>query len=439
MPIFKALPHLARLTKSAFHATPGATVASQQSLGSLHNHVPVGKFSKTVHLHNAFSTASNQTSAKAGHAGSTIANDGNLDRYFAAFQSYEQTGDDTEFTKQQLARKIEFKRADKSQNAKIPQRLPSTDITKTLLRLNSAKPATEHARGSDTDLKEAEALKKIDEAIAQEIVSVQESNAATSRVALAAVEEAPDADETKIEWADDVEPSRSTTPIPSKLIDDLSTSRSETIIESGEQGQYADIPYQFQSMVQDGLVPNVQAYNYIIKSAIELAAGYQPLPRAVDIYNDMTNRGVSPNEDTYRILVGFLSAQSLEASKVQDDIQQHTTRYGQGQGSFMFNSIRNKQQLHAEDVSILMATKFYNIARRELSGFRLSDAQYAIFLQAYKASGAASSTAALVKDMHDHQLISSPENCITAIDACAQVKDLEGAKKIYQQYRDLAI
>ncbi|KAJ8606817.1 hypothetical protein MRB53_040684 [Persea americana] len=41
--------------------------------------------------------------------------------------------------------------------------------------------------------------------------------------------------------------------------------------------------------------------------------------------------------------------------------------------------------------------------------------------------------------MHSQQLLSSPESCIAAIEACAQIKDLEAAKGIYQQYRDLAI
>lgn len=450
---FKPLSHLYRigLAKGALHAyTPGAVVAGQQSLGSLHTY-PVTKLSKAAHIQNAFSTASSGSGpgagAKAGHASASGTGDGSLSQYFAAIAHAQQTGDDTELKRHQGARKIGWKHGDKASGTKPSNRLDTlkpTDILRQPVRLPASRRASHSAihdgQKADEHFAEAEALAKIDEAIAQEIRVGHDTLVA---------DVADGVEDVVVSASNDVEGSQASDATPatsqspsasfSSHTSEESLQRSDEIVELGEQSRYADIPHQFQSMVKDGLLPNVHAYNYIIKSAINLAGGYQPFPRAIEVFNDMTNRGVQPNEETYRILIAFLSSQSLLASQAQKEVQQHERRYGQGQGSFTLPSIKHKKELFAGDVSILMATKFYNIARREMAGFRLSDAQYSIFLNAYKSTGAASSMVALSQDMHSQQLLSSPENCIAAIDACAQVKDLSAAKNIYQQYRDLAM
>lgn len=448
---FKPLSHLARISaKGIAHTyTPGAVVAGQQGLGNLHQY-PVAKLSKTAHLQNAFSTASGPGAgagsgpgAKAGHASSVSTGDGSLSQYFAAFNHAQQTGDDTELKRHQVARKIGWKEAEKTFTSKPTARLDAlkpTDILRQPLRLPITRSVSDNViqdrQKVDDSSVEREALAKIDEAIALEIKAVNDSryNQAIEELSVLEVEELE-----TVELSGSSDLDRSSATEISSPVSDKSSLRSDEIVEAGESSRYADIPYQFQSMVKEGLVPNVHAYNYIIQSAIKLASGYQLSPRAVDIFNDMTNKGVQPNEETYRTLIAFLSSQSLLASRAQKDLRQHELRYGQGQGSFTFPSIQEKQEIFSGDISIRMATKFYNIARKELSDFRLSDAQYAEFLKAYKLSGAAPSVVALSRDMHSQQLLSSPENCIAAIDACAQVKDLETAKNIYQQYRDLAI
>ena len=447
---FKPLSHLARISfaKGVTHAyTPGAVVASQQGLGSLHS-AQVSKLSKATHLQNAFSSTSGSgagAGAKAGHTSTSSTGDGSLTQFFAAINQAQQTGDDTELKKHQSARRIGWKQSDKASGTKSSARLDNlkpADILRQSVRVPVTRAYSDNAvrdvQKADDEFREAEALAKIDEAIAQEVRTVQESTTAEQFDGQAGLG-SPVAKFTETEVSDSSDAFRSPETGLTSPVSELSSLRSEEIVELGEQSQYAEIPYQFQSMVKDGLVPNVHAYNYIIQSAITLASGYQPFPRAIEVFNDMTNKGVQPNEETYRILIAFLSSQSLLASQAQKELQQHELRYGRGQGSFTFASIKHKQELYSDDVSILMATKFYNIARREMSDFRLSDSQYAVFLKAYKSNGAASSMVALSKDMHSQQLLSSPGNCIAAIDACAQAKDLSSAKKIYQQYRDLAI
>lgn len=450
---FKSLSHLYRigLAKGALHAyTPGAVVAGQQGLGTFHNY-PATKLSKAAHIQNAFSSTSGSgagAGAKAGHTGTSSTGDGSLSQYFAAFAHAQQTGDDTELKRHQGARRIGWKQADKASGTKPANRLDSlkpTDILRQPVRLPASRTSSHNpahdGQKVDDHFSEAEALAKIDEAIAQEIRSGDDAKTLDGLDDANDVSTPATYDESCIQSSDlsTAASSQSPSSIISCPVSDQSSLRSDEIVELGEQSRYADIPHQFQSMVKDGLVPNVHAYNYIIQSAIKLAGGYQPFPRAVEVFNDMQNRGVKPNEETYRILIAFLSSQSLLASQAQQEIEMHKKRYGQGQGSFTFPSVTHKQELFAEDVSILMATKFYNIARRELTGFRLSDAQYSVFLQAYKLRGATPSMVALSKDMHSQQLLSSPENCIAAIDAFTRIKDLSSAKSIYQQYRDLAI
>lgn len=446
---FKPLSHLARISfaKGVAHAyTPGAVVAGQQGLGSLHSY-PVAKLGKAAHIQNAFSTASNSgagagAGAKAGYASTSSTSDGSLSQYFAAFNKAQQTGDDSEFKKHQGARRIGWKQGDKNAASKSAARLDikPADILRQPARVPVSRAYSDNAvqdiQKAEDNLVEAEALAKIDEAIALEIKSVNDATIAEA-IADSDYIEVAKADSTSV--SDTSNAVRSPSTGLTSPVSDESSLRSDEIVELGEHLRYADIPYQFQSMVKDGLVPNVHAYNYIIQSAINLAGGYQPFPRAIEVFNDMTAKGIQPNEETYRILIAFLSSQSLLASQAQKELQQHALRYGRGQASFIFPSLQHKQDLFSEDVSILMATKFYNIARQELQGFRLSDAQYSVFLEAYELSGHASSTAALAKDMHAQQLFSSPENCIAAINACAQVKDLTAAKSIYQQYRNLAM
>lgn len=451
---FKSLSHLARLgfAKGVVHSyTPGAVVAGQQGLGTLHQ-LPVGKLSKAAHIQNAFSSASGSgagagagAGAKAGHASSSSPSD-SLSQYFAAFNHAQQTGDDTELKRHQFARRVAWKQAEKNSGTKPSNRLDAlkpADILRQSVRKPASRTHSDNASqelAKDQDgLVEAEALAKIDEAIAQEIQAINREPVPADLVTNPGSPEVPaaqDADSVQLSESDAFQSPATNLTSP---VSDTSSLRSDQIVELGEQSRYADIPYQFQSMVKDGLIPNVHAYNYIIQSAINLAGGYQPFPRAIEVFNDMTNKGVQPNEETYRILIAFLASQSLLASQAQKELSQHRQRYGTGQASFNFPSLQHKEELFSGDVSILLATKFYNIARQEMPGFRLSDAQYASFLKAYKASGAASSMAALGKDMHSQQLLSSPENCIAAIDACAQAKDLSGAKAIYQEYRDLAI
>ena len=439
---FKPLSHLARLSfaKGVAHAyTPGAIVAGQQGLGTLHQ-LPVAKLSKAAHVQNAFSTASGNpgAGAKTGHASNSGGSD-SLTQYFAAFNHAQQTGDDTELKKHQVARSVGWKQAEKTSGTKPSNRLDAvkpTDILRQPVRLPISRTQSGSAaqEQSKQDNSEADALAKIDEAISQEIRTTKNDFIAEATESRDAISD--EAESVELSGSDGFQ--SPATPATSSL-SDISSIRSEEIVESGEQSKYADIPYQFQSMVKDGLVPNVHAYNYIIQSAINLAGGYQQFPRAVEVFNDMTNKGVQPNEDTYRILITFLASQSLMASQAQKEIKQHNTRYGQGDVSFTFASVTRKDGWYGEDLSILMATKFYNIARQEMKGFRLSDSQYSTFLHAYKASNAASDTVPLSRDMHSQQLLSSPTSCIAAIDACVQSKDLSGAKFIYQQYRDLAM
>lgn len=440
---FKALPHIARISfaKGIAHAySPSAVVAGQQGLGTLQHNFPPAKLSKTTHVHTVFQQSSGSGAGAGAKAGSTSApsgSDGSITQLFSAWNHAQQTGDESELKKQQALRKIEWKTPDK------PKLLKPADILRQPVRLSATRSPSDtvvqDGRTKDDLAVDAHANRKIDEALATEVKPIQAVQAPEETFDLdsAAASSPVQTDRSPTSAATDITSPPSTgTASP---IYDFSLARSQEIVSLGREGRYADVAYRFQSMTQDGLVPDVDAYNHIIQSAIHLRNGYQAYPRAFEVYKDMTGKGVEPNEQTYQILVSFLAGESLVANSAQNEIRQHAVRYGTGQGAFLPPSIAHKTVLFESNFAIQAASKLYNIAQQSLPDFVLTDRQATILLEAYSAYRDAASVIALTTQLHASGAIPRPELYIAAIDASAQTKDLSDARFFYQQYRNAAI
>jgi pentatricopeptide repeat protein len=425
---FKPLSHLARVSiaKGLFHTGPSVVAAGQyasttasSSINQIHNY-PVGKFAKATHLQNVFqgTSSSSGSGAKAGHA-SSGSSDAGLATYFAAWQHAQQTGDDTELREHQLQRRIGWK-SDRPLN-----RLDSkaVDILRPAARLGRPYSETAEVKAQNS-LDEAEALAKVDEAIAQEIKHVRESKA---------VEEAVEEDTAS-------SPHQSTsTNLTSPAIDE-SAFFSGCINDLAQQHQFADIPAVFESMLKDGLVPTVEAYNDILVSAIALSEGtYQVWPRALEVYSDMTNRVVEPNASTYAILVQFLTLRGLEAFQTQKALGTRRSRYANADGDFIFKSTALRQELYAGDNSTLFAIKLYNVARAKLDDFELAEPVYNALIQACAQKGLVEDMSAIVSDMRRQGLAPAGKLYPDMINAYASAKDINAAKICYEKYRNLAI
>ena len=454
---FKPFSHLARvsLAKGIAHTYAPSVVAAGQSLGQFQNY-PVSKFSKAAQLQQAFSTPSGSgAGAKAGYGSQSNGGDAGLAQYYAAWQHAQQTGDDSDWKQHQFARRIGWKHQEKVTTPKH-QRLDSSravDILRPTARLPASRVSNERTtpetQEEDEVFATAEANDQVDDAIAKEIKDLNPSHqdeevaaydeevgspVASTRAPSPAVQEtsATDLESSSCSQEHTTPPTDATS-----LASDESV-LSDQIIQLGQQQRYAEIPAVFESIIKDGLVPSVDAYNHILISAINLSTTYQPWPRALEVYGDMTKRAVELNATSYTILLRFLAARSLEAHQVQKNLSQRAARYG-SEGALVFPSAFRQKQLYAADTSLAFATKLYNIATATLEDFRPSIAVYNALVKSCAQAGLVDQMNVLLADMKSQDIPLDPRLYTTVIDAQASTEDVHAAQSLYEEYRDLAI
>jgi len=455
---FKPFAHLARVSiaKGITHSYAPSVVAAGQSLGQFQNY-PASKF-KSSQLQHGFSYASGSSGAgaKAGYTGQSSGGDGGLAQYYAAWQHAQQTGDDTDWKQHLKARRIGWKQPDKQTPSTQSQRLDSTraaDLLRPAARVEPAPVEREEVAReipeADHSLTEAEALARVDEALNQgirggkaspqpdEIAAVVDEDVGSpvlsTRAASPVGPETPTADiDSSSSSQEHSTPTSATSPVSDEAV------LSEQIVRLGQQHRYAEIPSLFEAIIRDGLVPSVEAYNQILLSAITLSHGYQPWPRALEVYGDMTKRAVDLNVTSYAILLQFLAGRSLEAHQVQKALNQRALRYGQD-GALVFPSTAHQQHLYAADTSLAFATKLYNIGRATLEDFRLPGPVYHALVKACAQAGMLEPLRVLLADMKAQGIPIDPRLYTTIIDAQASMQDIHAAQALYEEYRDLAI
>lgn len=465
--VIKPFSHLARqsFTKTLAHGYAQSVVAASQSsyattTGSLgqFQHYPVHKFSRTTQLQNVFQTASSSSGsgAKTGHAGQAATNngDGGLAAYYAAWQHAQQTGDESDWRQHQFSKKIGWKSHGRKTEIKRRDRKDSTLAPDSLQPLRTSLDRA----FSDTDLHrlkaspevEAEALERVNEAISQEIQSVNASNAAgdtagqSRKISHAgendSVQPAEDADHMQVQGQDKSD--GSTSILDTKIISRTSQSQtsSEQIVKLARSGQYSDIPAVFEYMLKDGVVPSVEAYNAILIAAIHLTKNvYQVLPKALEVYGDMIRRSVAPNEDTHIILIEFLTAQAREAHAAKSALEQKRTRFAVTEGVFLFRSSELEHELLAEDSSLQFALQQYETAKSRFPRMSLPAQLYFTLIQACAQHSRIAEMVEVFSDMVAHNVTPTEALFIPVIKAFAKVKDLKTANQFYQEYRSLAV
>ncbi|KAL2406355.1 Pentatricopeptide repeat-containing protein 5, mitochondrial [Exophiala dermatitidis] len=448
---FKPFAHLARVSvaKGIAHTYAPSVVAAGQSLGQFQNY-PVAKFTKTAQLQNAFAGPSGSgAGAKAGYTSQSFSGDAGLAQYYAAWQHAQQTGDDSDWKQHQFARRIGWKHQDKVIPPKH-QRLDSRAVgllrptpRPQISRVNSER-ATPVVQEAEENVVETVAVDQAELQL-QDVKApsqLEEPAAREQEVASPVVKSSPvvsTVDETNTELE-----SSSYTQDLSTVPTDVASSASEEVSLSdqivllGQQNRYAEIPAVFEAIIKDGHVPTVDAYNHILISAISLSTGYQPWPRALEVYGDMTRRAVKLNATSYSILLQFLAARSLEAYQVQKLVGERASRYG-NDGAPVFPSAARQQQLYAADTSLAFATKLYNIARATLPDFRIPNSVYNALVKACAQAGLVDHLNHLLADMGHHGVQLDPRLYTVVIDAQASKQDMHAAQALYEEYRDLAI
>ncbi|KAJ6119916.1 hypothetical protein N7523_004196 [Penicillium sp. IBT 18751x] len=414
--VFKPFTHLARqsFTKAFTHGYAQSVVAASQSsyastttLNSLA--AQPAKFTRTQ-LQNAFSNASSSSGAgaKASQGGGGNGDFG-LAAYYAAWQHAQQTGDDSDWRSDQFKRRIGWKPSAEDAEGK-EERAPSPDTVPPHL--------TKAAANENVSA-------QVEEAVAREI-QIQEEQAQA--------EEAFEANEPAAESVEDV--------LVTEAISEETKTASDRIVRLASSKNYAAIPGAFQSLLKDGLIPSVDAYNALLVAAIQLHPdAAQAIPKALDVYSDMLRRRVIPDEDTYQTLVQLLATHALEIIKAKEALEQQRVRYGgmEEPGKFMLQSSELERDILVEDHSLSIAVTLFNTATTRHS-------RIAFPLDLYRQLIIACAREGKVEDMiriysHMEQQKVTPHATIfpCMIDAFAGTGDLKSAVECYNEYRALAV
>lgn len=468
--VIKPFSHLARqsFAKTLAHGYAQSVVAASQSsyastTGSLgqFQHYPVHKFARTTQLQNGFQTASNSSGsgAKAGHASNTTTSpgDGGLAAYYAAWQHAQQTGDESDWRQHQFSKKIGWKSTGRKSEIQRRRRNESNLTPESLrpLRASADRAVSEpdlHHTGTSGEA-EAEALDRVNEAIAQDIQAVLRSNETPATVdhSQPVVESQTDSALDTASTADQsLAEGQTKSSSPDSLISNHETeltsptsenqTSSDQILELARSGQYSSVPAVFEYMLKDGVVPTVEAYNAILVSAIHLTRNvYQVLPKALEVYGDMVRRSVAPNEDTHIILIDFLTAQAQDTNAAKAALEQKLIRFGDGDQGFLFKSCELEHELLAEDSSLQFALQQYQTAKARFPNIKLPVQLYSALVQTCAQHHRLPEMVQVFSDMMAQKVTPPGDLFVPMISAFAQAKDLKSANKCYEDYRARAV
>ncbi|MCJ1477717.1 hypothetical protein MMC13_006390 [Lambiella insularis] len=304
---------------------------------------------------------------------------------------------------------------------------------------------------------EAIAIAKIDEAIAKEIVDIQQrSNSATQdgQVSDSAAAETV-AEDSHIAVNQVSESSSVTARSASPAV---STASDKTIVGSPassdpspyvdhlgylqKTNRYAEIPPVFESMLRAGVLPSAHAYNALLTAAIFLPTDqHVVVPKVLDVYSDMLRRKVSPNTDTYTILLDLLSVRALEVSRMKDNLKANKLRFGgiKDNDRFMFRSQAAEHDILLEDDALSIAIKLFETSTAVHHLRAYSASTYRLLLNACAINGEVDHMIRVYSHMEAHKVVPFASVYPPMIKAFAASGDLRSAVECYNEYKALAV
>ncbi|QSS58708.1 pentatricopeptide repeat protein [Histoplasma capsulatum] len=467
--VFKPFTHLARqaFTKTFVHGYAQSVVAASQSSYASTNtslnqftNLPA-KYTRTAQLQSAFQNASGSSSAgsKTGHASSgNSGSDSGLAAYYAAWQQAQQNGDENDWHQFQFRKRIGWKPS--SQDAKESE--SSTESNKNVSPLSASQTKVDissHDPKETRDFRKVESVAvdadvsaQVDEAVAREIQQIHDAEA------LSQVEEEPDvstAESTNgvesIEAASPKPTPESSLEEPSLELDESSKdveilkkvqAQSGRVMQLADTKQYSLVPGAFESILKEGLVPTVGAYNALLEAAIHLHTDiYHAVPKALDVYSDMLRRSVLPNEQTYTILVQLLASRALKTFQSIQILDEQRARYGgmEEEGKFMLQSSEAEHELLSEDHSLSIAMKLFNAATSHHADILFPLETYCTLITACAKRGEVEQMIKIFAHMETHKVVPHATIFPSMIDAFAANGDLKSAVECYNEYKALAI
>ncbi|KAL6862661.1 hypothetical protein ACO1O0_002898 [Amphichorda felina] len=369
-----------------------------------------------LQLHSAFHT--DKVGASSGFIDYRQAsNHGGLDAYFEALQSKETTGEeiDNEWTQYEFPKRIEWKPSSSSVLVSEEEAAAAAENAIAAEELE-ARPMTPE---------EQAALAHIDAALEREL---------EFRLQLEAAENEP---LPRSRTATPGSIARSATP----PADPQSVAYAEHLSKLSASGRYVEIPAVFEAMLATGVAPIASAYNALLMAAIHIPTKKNEIvSKALDVYTDMARRRVSPDSDTYNILVGLLASRSLEVSELKASLEEKRVRFGgmDEPGKFMLASHEYEHAILSEDDRLDLAIKLFDSSIDADSAFYTAETYHQL-ISACAQAGRVSEMLRLFDHMETSKTVPFAAVFPTMITAFATSGDLVSAVECYNEYRTLAI
>jgi pentatricopeptide repeat protein len=224
-------------------------------------------------------------------------------------------------------------------------------------------------------------------------------------------------------------------------VDPQSETYADHLTKLSEAGRYAEIPAVFEAMLVGGVRPLATAYNALLMAAIHLPSEkWEIVTRALDVYADMLRRKVSPDSDTYDILVGLLASRSLEIVSLKRVLEDKRLRFGgmDEPGKFMFASHELEYAMLLEDDRLGLAIRLFETSVTSNKALYSSETYHQL-ISACAQAGRVSDMLQLFEHMEASQVTPFAATFPAMITAFASSGDLVSAVECYNEYRNLAI
>ncbi|KAI0150705.1 hypothetical protein GGR57DRAFT_471286 [Xylariaceae sp. FL1272] len=229
---------------------------------------------------------------------------------------------------------------------------------------------------------------------------------------------------------------RSLTPVNSQ-----SQSYADHLTKLSEDGRYAEIPAVFEAMLVADIQPIATAYNALLVAAIHIPGEKsETVSKALDVYADMVRRKLTPNADTFNILVGLLAARCLEVNGLKQSLDEKRVRFGgmDEPGKFMFASNELEHAILSEDDRLDLALKLFE-SSVNLRKANYSSETYHQLISACAQDGRVAEMLALFEHMELTGTIPFAATFPSMITAFAATGDLASAVECYNEYKELAV
>ena len=476
--VLKSFTHIGRQSYSKVfsHGYVQSVVAAGQT-SQVSTNTPLGSFGKhtsnrhgrpqTSQLHTSLHNASSSSDA-AGRAAHGSANgvegyNETLVPYFEAWQQAQAKG--KTWKQYQFAKRIGWEERSVLPDEKgndVVDIGPRSDVVLSRGGLNRAitTSAVDDIKQSQDEAAEAEAVAKVNEAIANEIIQIQHSAASRDqpqKVVASAPQEIGSRKSPVINGRSTTPTSLSdvvtadhtarSTPISdvtaaSSVQETESQTLSEQIGRLHETELYSQIPPMFESMLARGLRPNVKAYNALLASAINLPiAKHQVVSKALDVYSDMRQRKVAPDTAFYATLIQILSHRALDVFAMKNALEEKRLRFNgnAGEGNFLLASDEAEYNILAEDDALCNAVKIFT-ASISSPKIRLYSAEtYHLIITACALNGQVEDMIRAYSHMESLKVEPIASTFPPMIEAFAKAGDLSNAVECYNGYKALAV